>query len=64
MDSFHVILDTLFLYYGCNKADATPISDNFYPTVMAESLLILLHSFAGVHSAYVLLQRRCSQSQQ
>ena len=38
VDSFHVILDTLFLYYECNKADATPISDNFYPTVVAESM--------------------------
>ena len=31
------MLDTLFLYYECN-ADATPISENFYPTVVAESM--------------------------
>ena len=37
VDSFHIMLDTLFLYYECN-ADATPISDNFYPTVVAESM--------------------------
>jgi len=37
VDSFHIMLDTLFLYYECN-ADATPISENFYPTVVAESM--------------------------
>ena len=35
VDSFHILLDTLFLFYGCARM---PISDNFYPTVVGESV--------------------------
>jgi hypothetical protein len=35
VDSFHIMLDTLFLFYSCAKM---PISDNFYPTVVGESV--------------------------
>lgn len=36
VDSFHILLDTLFLFYDCNTR--MPISDNFYPTVVGESM--------------------------
>jgi hypothetical protein len=36
VDSFHIMLDTLFLFYECS-ADA-PIAENFYPTVVGESM--------------------------
>ena len=36
VDSFHIMLDTLFLFYECSAE--TPIGDNFYPTVVAESM--------------------------
>ena len=36
VDSFHIMLDTLFLFYECS-AD-TPIAENFYPTVVGESM--------------------------
>lgn len=35
VDSFHILLDTLFLFYDCANM---PISDNFYPTVVGESM--------------------------
>lgn len=35
VDSFHIILDTLFLFYECAKMS---ISENFYPTVLGESV--------------------------
>jgi hypothetical protein len=35
VDSFHIVLDTLFLFYSCSTM---PIADNFYPTVMGESV--------------------------
>lgn len=35
VDSFHILLDTLFLFYDCAQM---PISDNFYPTVVGESM--------------------------
>ena len=35
VDSFHIMLDTLFLFYSCAKM---PIADNFYPTVLGESV--------------------------
>ena len=35
VDSFHIMLDTLFLFYSCAKM---PIADNFYPTVVGESV--------------------------
>merc|ERR1712203_835181 len=35
VDSFHIMLDTLFLFYDCARMS---ISDNFYPTVVAESM--------------------------
>jgi hypothetical protein len=36
VDSFHILLDTLFLFYDCQAE--TPIGDNFYPTVVGESM--------------------------
>jgi len=35
VDSFHIMLDTLFLFYDCARMD---ISENFYPTVVGESV--------------------------
>jgi hypothetical protein len=35
VDSFHIMLDTLFLFYNCARM---PISPNFYPTVVGESV--------------------------
>lgn len=35
VDSFHIILDSLMLFYECSKM---PISENIYPTVLAESV--------------------------
>ena len=36
VDSFHILLDTLFLFYDCSTG--VGISDNFYPTVVGESM--------------------------
>ncbi|QQP51208.1 Protein FAM46C, partial [Caligus rogercresseyi] len=36
VDSFHIILDTLFLFYSCG-GPAMDIRENFYPTVLGES---------------------------
>ena len=36
VDSFHIMLDTLFLFYECSGT--TPITENFYPTVVGESM--------------------------
>ena len=35
VDSFHIMLDTLFLFYNCARMN---ITDNFYPTVVGESV--------------------------
>jgi len=35
VDSFHIMLDTLFLFYDCARMS---ISDNFYPTVVGEAV--------------------------
>lgn len=35
VDSFQIVLDTLFLFYDCA---ALPITENFYPTVVGESV--------------------------
>lgn len=35
VDSFHIILDTLLLFYDCAEM---PMSDSFYPTVVGESV--------------------------
>lgn len=35
VDSFQIVLDSLFLFYDCA---ALPISENFYPTVVGESV--------------------------
>lgn len=35
VDSFHIILDSLMLFYECSEK---PISENIYPTVLAESV--------------------------
>jgi len=35
VDSFHIILDTLFLFYECSNMC---MSENFYPTVVGESV--------------------------
>jgi hypothetical protein len=50
VDSFHILLDTLFLFYEC--ASATPIGDNFYPTVVAESM------YGDYHSALYHLHKK------
>ena len=36
VDSFHIILDSLLQFYECSKS--MPISENFYPTVVGESV--------------------------
>ncbi len=50
VDSFHVLLDTLFLFYDC--AQTMPISDNFYPTVVGESM------YGDFHEALYHLHRK------
>lgn len=35
VDSFHIILDSLMLFYECSEM---PMSENIYPTVLAESV--------------------------
>jgi hypothetical protein len=35
VDSFHIILDSLMLFYECSEM---PISENIYPTVLVESV--------------------------
>lgn len=35
VDSFQIVLDSLLLFYDCSKL---PISENFYPTVVGESV--------------------------
>lgn len=35
VDSFQIVLDSLLLFYECSKL---PISENFYPTVVGESV--------------------------
>jgi len=37
VDSFHIILDSLMLFYECQCSEM-PISENIYPTVLAESV--------------------------
>ena len=49
VDSFHILLDTLFLFYDCAEM---PISDNFYPTVVGESM------FGDFHEALYHLHKK------
>ncbi|TRY76561.1 hypothetical protein TCAL_00139 [Tigriopus californicus] len=49
VDSFHILLDTLFLYYDCAKME---ISENFYPTVVGESM------FGNFHEALCHLHNK------
>lgn len=50
VDSFHIMLDTLFLFYECSAE--TPIADNFYPTVVGESM------YGDFHEAIYHLQKK------
>ena len=50
VDSFHILLDTLFLFYEC--ASDTPIGDNFYPTVVGESM------YGDFHAALFRLHKK------
>ena len=50
VDSFHILLDTLFLFYEC--ASDTPIGDNFYPTVVGESM------YGDFHAALFHLHKK------
>ena len=63
VDSFHIMLDTLFLFYECSArcsiiGDRTPasesvsIGDNFYPTVVGESM------YGDFHEALYHLQKK------
>eukprot|EP00095_Tigriopus_kingsejongensis_P010753 maker-scaffold277_size226016-snap-gene-1.26 protein:Tk10753 transcript:maker-scaffold277_size226016-snap-gene-1.26-mRNA-1 annotation:"protein fam46c" len=49
VDSFHILLDTLFLYYDCAQME---ISENFYPTVVGESM------FGDFHEALYHLHKK------
>ena len=51
VDSFHILLDTLFLFYECAGGD-TPIGDNFYPTVVGESM------YGDFHAALFHLHKK------
>lgn len=54
VDSFHILLDTLFLFYEC--ASDTPIGDNFYPTVVGESM------YGDFHAALFHLHKKLVRS--
>ena len=56
VDSFHILLDTLFLFYEC--ASDTPIGDNFYPTVVGESM------YGDFHAALFHLHKKLVSSVQ
>ena len=55
VDSFHILLDTLFLFYEC--ASDTPIGDNFYPTVVGESM------YGDFHAALFHLHKKLVRTQ-
>ncbi|CAG2162080.1 unnamed protein product [Oppiella nova] len=50
VDSFHIILDSLLQFYECSKSMA--ITENFYPTVVAESV------FGDFREALLHLQKK------
>ena len=50
VDSFHIILDSLFLFYECSNAEC--MSENFYPTVVGESV------FGDFEEAFFHLENR------
>ncbi|CAH1130722.1 unnamed protein product [Ceutorhynchus assimilis] len=58
VDSFQIVLDSLLLFYRCNTGDeqeggrAPPISENFYPSVVGESV------FGDFREALRHLQKR------
>ena len=63
VDSFHIMLDTLFLFYECStrcsingenpvKPSSMSIGDNFYPTVVGESM------YGDFHEALYHLQKK------
>ena len=63
VDSFHIMLDTLFLFYECSTrcsvngenpktSRSMSIGDNFYPTVVAESM------YGDFHEALYHLQKK------
>lgn len=63
VDSFHIMLDTLFLFYECSArcsvngentstSPSMSIGDNFYPTVVGESM------YGDFHEALYHLQKK------
>ncbi|KAL1501407.1 hypothetical protein ABEB36_006730 [Hypothenemus hampei] len=53
VDSFQIVLDSLLLFYKCaDQTQAPPISENFYPTVVGESM------FGDFREALRHLQKR------
>ena len=63
VDSFHIMLDTLFLFYECSSRcsvngdkpkspSSMSIGDNFYPTVVGESM------YGDFHEALYHLQKK------
>lgn len=55
VDSFQIILDSLLLFYDCA---ALPISENFYPTVVGESV------YGDFHEALYHLQHKLISTRQ
>jgi terminal nucleotidyltransferase 5A/B len=55
VDSFQVVLDSLLLFYDCAEL---PISENFYPTVVGESV------FGDFHEALYHLQHKLISTRQ
>lgn len=55
VDSFQIVLDSLFLFYDCA---ALPITENFYPTVVGESV------FGDFHEALYHLEKKLISTRQ
>lgn len=55
VDSFQIMLDSLLLFYDCA---ALPISENFYPTVVGESV------YGDFHEALYHLQKKLISTRQ
>lgn len=55
VDSFQIVLDSLFLFYDCA---ALPISENFYPTVVGESV------YGDIQEALYHLQKKLISTRQ
>lgn len=57
VDSFQIVLDSLLLFYECAEL---PISENFYPTVVGESVYGDFHE-ALYHLTNKLISTRCPE---